>query len=387
MRHLKKILLFLFLQCSLYSSIELELDIRDFASLVATEKNINILLSPDINTSEHVFIISAQENHSLLDVFKKMLDYDDLVLVKDKGFYYVDKKQNKLKVPSTFVYQLPLKNLSYEDVEKYLIYNDINATYLQDSNSFIFQSAKSKYQEILSQIKNIDISLEQVTFKINVLETNLNDIRDRGFNLGAYHKSVDDKSKDINLNYFVNLITMPYTATTNVLNNSKSGFYATLNFLNQNDITNIQTSPILTAKNNKEVIFTSVQNIPYLTQTTTQERDATSTTSSYDYKDVGLKLNILPTIINDIVHFDLQIDIEDIIVSSLTPTVSKKSLKSSYSLKRGDLLILSGINKDTSFDTSFSIPLLSEIFIIGELFKFKSNKKITNTLTITIEVI
>lgn len=300
MRLMIKIILYFLFQTSLYSSLELELNLRDFASLVSDEKQINILLNPDINATKNTFIISNSSSHDILNVFKKMLSYNNLLLIKDKGFYYVDYiKDNNLSVSVENVYQVSLDNLVFNDVNNYLSAFDINSTYLKDSNTIVFKSTKKNYKQISKFIKKIDLQSKQVTFKINVLETSLDDLKDRGFNLSAYYKTIDDKNSNLDLNYFLNLITMPYTATSNVLQNSKSGFYAVLKFLNQNGYTNIKTSPFLTAKNNKQVIFTSVQNIPYLTQSTSQKKDDTTTTNSYEYKDVGLKLAITPYILKD----------------------------------------------------------------------------------------
>lgn len=325
MRLMIKIILYFLFQTSLYSSLELELNLRDFASLVSDEKQINILLNPDINATKNTFIISNSSSHDILNVFKKMLSYNNLLLIKDKGFYYVDYiKDNNLSVSVENVYQVSLDNLVFNDVNNYLSAFDINSTYLKDSNTIVFKSTKKNYKQISKFIKKIDLQSKQVTFKINVLETSLDDLKDRGFNLSAYYKTIDDKNSNLDLNYFLNLITMPYTATSNVLQNSKSGFYAVLKFLNQNGYTNIKTSPFLTAKNNKQVIFTSVQNIPYLTQSTSQKKDDTTTTNSYEYKDVGLKLAITPYILKDEISFDLSLELEDILVTSLTPTISRR---------------------------------------------------------------
>lgn len=69
-------------------------------------------------------------------------------------------------------------------------------------------------------------------------------------------------------------------------------------------------------------------------------------------------------------------------------STSKKELKSSYKLKKGELLVLSGINKETwPPDSSFGVPVLKDVFILGELFKFESKSKTSSVITITIEVL
>ena len=157
--------------------------------------------------------------------------------------------------------------------------------------------------------------------------------------------------------------------------------------LEQNGITKISQSPFLVAKNGSEVYFSSVKNIPYLVQNDKYQYNGTSTSNSYQYKDIGLKIKIKPTVLNDYVDFDLDLTVEDLIDdNSLTPRTSKKELKSSYTLNRGEILVLSGINKENAYTKRNGIPLLKDIPLIKYLFSIEQDYKESSVITLSIQV-
>ena len=109
------------------------------------------------------------------------------------------------------------------------------------------------------------------------------------------------------------------------------------------------------------------------------ENSGTSTQVRYDYKDVGLKINITPTILKNGVDFDLELTIEDILnQNNNTPTTSKKYIKSSYHLKYGELLVLGGINKETTFKASSGIPILKDIWLLKYIFSTTYDKSVNS---------
>ena len=206
-----------------------------------------------------------------------------------------------------------------------------------------------------------------------------------GTNLKSLLKPLDHG----NLAYYINLITSPYITNSNVITGHDEGFFGVLQFLETNGITKIISSPFLTAKNHTEVYFSTVQNIPYLVSKTEITNANSQKSDSYEYKDVGLKINLKPVILKDHIDFDLHLVLEDLLSSTntLTPTTSKKELKSSYSLKRGEILVLSGINKNTKQTQRNGIPILKDIFLLKYLFSIEQESDINSVVTLTIQVL
>lgn len=390
---MKKIILALVLSLSQLLASEVKLNLLEFANLASVNSNTDILISDDINPNEFYFYTNKGSRVSISH-FRKAIEIKGLRLVRNSDFYYVENKaldNNGTLTPKAKLRYLELKNNTFDDVSKIIKSttdsNDFNSTsskveYIKSTNSVVFKANDDDYSDIIDFAQRSDKRLEQVNFKLTILETNLNNAENIGTNLN----SLADVVTRADFNYFVNLITMPYTAETNVVKDKKKGFYGVLNLLVKNDVTSVKQSPYLVAKNGTPVYFSSVKNIPYLKNTSTYSNASTTTQNTYDYRDVGLKVSITPTILKDHIDFDLDLVVEDILdETTLTPQTSKKELKSNYSINKGEILVLSGINKETAYEYRNGVPLLKDIPIIQYLFSIKQKVIQKSVITLTIE--
>lgn len=355
-------------------------DLLNFAQLTSKFNHIAIVTDDSIDESYYYFIYE-KETPITIPMFRKMLEAKNLYLYKKDNFYYIT--DNKL--PGSDLRSIKLDNYVLSDVQQIMSNFELNATYSTSSNLVFFRADDHIYDQIQKAIKEIDQPSEQVQFKLTITETNLKDIKDRGTKLTSLLKPLNHGD----LAYYINLITSPYTTNSNIIRNDTEGFFGVLNFLDTNGLTKIISSPFLTAKNHTEVYFSTVQNIPYLVSKTEITSTNSQKSDSYEYKDVGLKITLKPIILKDHIDFDLHLILEDLLSSSntLTPTTSKKELKSSYSLKRGDILVLSGINKTTTQKQRNGIPILKDIFILKYLFSVEQDQDINTILTLTVQVI
>ena len=157
----------------------------------------------------------------------------------------------------------------------------------------------------------------------------------------------------------------------------------------KNSITKIKSSPFVVAKSNSEVFFSSVRTIPFLKNTSTFNQYSTQTQNTYDYKDVGLTLKLRPVVVGSNIDVDLDLTFENLLANSdkLTPSTSKKQLKSSYRLKRGEIIVLSGINQDIETKGRTGIPLLIDIWLLKYIFSTETTDLSNSILTITIEIV
>ena len=390
---MKRIILTLVLSLSQLLASEVKLNLLEFANLASVNSNTDILVSDDINPNEFYFYTNKGSRVSISH-FRKAIEIKGLRLVRNSDFYYVENKaldNNGTLTPKAKLRYLELKNNTFDDVSKIIKSttdsNDFNSTsskveYIKSTNSVVFKANDDDYSDIIDFAQRSDKRLEQVNFKLTILETNLNNAENIGTNLN----SLADVVTRADFNYFVNLITMPYTAETNVVRDKKKGFYGVLNLLVKNDVTSVKQSPYLVAKNGTPVYFSSVKNIPYLKNTSTYSNASTTTQNTYDYRDVGLKVSITPTILKDHIDFDLDLVVEDILdETTLTPQTSKKELKSNYSINKGEILVLSGINKETAYEYRNGVPLLKDIPIIQYLFSIKQKVIQKSVITLTIE--
>ena len=93
-------------------------------------------------------------------------------------------------------------------------------------------------------------------------------------------------------------------------------------------------------------------------------------------------------IYDDYVSLDLMLIVEDLINSvDNVPSTYKRELKSLSNVSYGDVLLLSGLKRTKKEINDYSVPFISNIPYLGELFKYKSNNETQLNIAISIEVL
>jgi general secretion pathway protein D len=105
--------------------------------------------------------------------------------------------------------------------------------------------------------------------------------------------------------------------------------------------------------------------------------------NTYEYKDVGVILNITPHI-NEENFIRLKISQQVTKVtsasSSATPTTLKRTTKTTVVVKDSETIVISGLMGDSTQDTTYRLPLLGDIPLLGWLFKTYSTSREKTTL-------
>ncbi|QLI05704.1 type II secretion system protein D [Candidatus Campylobacter infans] len=393
---MKKILIIAFLLALVLKAQIVKSNLLQFADLASVENKTQILISGSIVPDDYIFFTSSKNPKISLSLFKKMVELQGLRFLKLDDFYFIDNLTDNQKNAvnneslenssiNENLYYIKLSGNSFDELNSILSLYEKNATYISQDNSAVFKASEKQFSEIISYLPNFDTKeKEQVSFKITILETETNVLKERGTEINSLLEL--SEHKDFKL--FFNMLTVPYTQSSNVIKKSNE-FYGVLQFLDKNDITKIKASLFLVAKNNIQVNFSSVKNLPFLSNTSTYTQSAVQTQNTYEYRDVGLKLTLKPVIVGDMIDVDLNLIYENLLSTgdSLTPKTSKKELKSNYRLKKGEIIVLSGINQSTNIDVKKGIPILKDIPILQYIFSTKNKELSESILSISIEVL
>lgn len=349
----------------------------DFIQLVSTNNNINIFVDEELKKEGiSLFIPNELDPDNLFFLFKNSMQKLGYVVSQYDSIYYLSKNQKEL-----YTYFIKLKYNSFDNVSRYLTFKNIKFQFIDSINSFILFSETDNIDVIKNEITKIDAQLNQVTLRFTIIEVNDDDIKEQGFSLNSLYISASNEYKNV-LNTFV----LPFSSSKPIFPNTT--FYGALKLFHELKYFNIVQNPHVLVQHSKDFTFSAVTNIPFQTSKVITQASNYSNQTSIDYKDVGLKINGKPLIYDDYINLDLDLVVEDILsTTDNIPTTYKRQLKSNTNLKYGDVLILSGIKQDKSTKDTLSIPFFSDIPLVGNLFKYESNKSNTSTISIAIEVI
>ncbi len=145
----------------------------------------------------------------------------------------------------------------------------------------------------------------------------------------------------------------------------------------------ILSNPQIMTLDNEEAEINVGSNVPYITS---QQSSSTTTTTSlsplnynsYEYRDVGVILNITPHI-NEENFIRLKISQQVTKVTSVatntTPTTLKRTAKTTVVVKDNETIVIGGLVGDSTQDNTYKVPWLGDIPILGWFFKTHSTSR------------
>ncbi|WP_397473382.1 type II secretion system secretin GspD [Pusillimonas sp.] len=154
---------------------------------------------------------------------------------------------------------------------------------------------------------------------------------------------------------------------------------------------NVLSTPNLMTLDNEQASIIVGRTVPFVTGTYTTTGDGASNPfQTVQREDVGLTLRIRPQISEGgTVKLSLYQEVSSIDPSSSLPTSSssgtiitrKRALETSVLVDDGQIIVLGGLLEDIVDDSTTSVPLLGDIPILGNLFKYqKRGRSKTNLM-------
>lgn len=386
-------------------------------------KFFNELAKNSINPSSPVVISDDISNTLIIAATKK--DYERISAI----IANLDTKSMAINTEPRVFY---LKNARAEDVEKVLSKlvtslsqqaGKTGSTTTTSTNSKVSISAdnatnsilaigdKELYDNLDSLISKLDVPRRQVYVEALILETSIDKSSQFGVEWFAGAGNTDgaligSSMQGGNLGSILGSINQGSASLTglgtglgigvigNIISFQGAKFPsigALISALRSSSGINIISNPqILTLNNSPAEVFVG-ENMPY--QTSTKYDSNNNPIQTYDYRDVGVKLKVTPQISSDdMVTLSIEQEIKKVsgtAVSTTAPTTLTRSTNTTVKLKNHSIMVISGMIKDDSTTTVSGIPGLSNIPILGWLFKTQSTsvQKTNVMLFITAHII
>ncbi|MFZ6844849.1 type II secretion system secretin GspD [Undibacterium sp. RuTC16W] len=177
--------------------------------------------------------------------------------------------------------------------------------------------------------------------------------------------------------------------------NGQLGLGALAHALQSNGNGNVLSIPTLITLDNEEAKISVGQNVPFITgqyaSTGSTGSSGVNPFTTVERKDVGLALKVKPQI-SDGGTIKMSIYQEVSSVDKTTVNASglitnKSVIESNVLVDDGQIIALGGLMKDSTDDSNEGVPLLSEIPVLGNLFKYQTKTRGKTSLMIFIRPI
>jgi len=277
------------------------------------------------------------------------------------------------------------------------------------TNTLVIMAEREDYKVLENIIKQLDVPRAMVYIEALIMEVNAN----KDFQLGVEWrgmKQVNDTtgafigsggagtSTNPGAYSIIDSIVTPATSTTSTTSTTfPNGFslgvlgtgitiggitFPTIGAVIQayktdQDVSILSTPQIMTLDNEDAEINVG-EKVPYITQ---QQSSTTSTAvnyNTYEYKDVGVIMDITPHI-NQENFIRLKISLQSTkltsAATSTTPTTLKRTAKTTTVVKDNETIVMGGLVGDSTEDDVYRVPLLGDIPFLGWLFRTHSNTR------------
>jgi len=370
-------------------------NIKDVFDVLSKLSGINILFDDEVKAQPvTVFVkdVSFQYALNLLlstnKLFMKKVNADTIIIIpktKAKTDQYQD------LIVRTF-YINNAKSKEIVNLLKSML--DIKKVYVNEIlNSVTVRDTPDKMKLVEKVIAANDLKEAEVILDVEILEISRSNSLKYGWNFtpGGLSASASVQ-KDTTA---ATTGTASGIALSDLSGLSRRNIFVTLpgvmvNLIKQDSDAQTLANPRVRVLNNKQAKFHIGDKIPV--QTSTVQSTATvAVTSTFEYKDVGIKLNIEPTIhLNNTVTLKLTLEIStlgdalDFGNGQKQYKFGTRNTETLINLRDGETVIIGGLIKDEERKSKQKIPILGDIPILGRLFSSSDDGTIKTDILMSI---
>jgi type IV pilus assembly protein PilQ len=378
-------------------------DVRKIFQLIAEVSNQNFLLSDDVTGTISLKLVNVPWDQAL-DV---ILENKNLGMQKDGNIVQIRPKakiktldQEEIDMRETAEKKMPLSTVIFDvnfakidDIKTHFEKlkskrNDASISADARTNKIIVVDIEPNIKKMRSLLESLDVPEKQVMIEARIVEASSNFARDIGIKWNFGYQDASASVANIN-----NITGSMGGVVTNVLpTGTTGGLAAGMAFgkllsniqldmrlsaaATVGQVKIISTPKVLTV-NNMAAKISQGQMIPY--QNTSSTEGART-----EFIEAALSLEVTPKITADgSVSMKIKASNNSVGTGS-PPPINKKEATTELVVKNGETTVIGGIYVDSETEGDTGIPYLSDIPLLGWLFKSNSKNKTKNELLIFI---
>jgi len=266
----------------------------------------------------------------------------------------------------------------------------------KSTNSLVITAGKDDWQVLEEVIRKLDITRRMVYIEALLMEVSVA----KDFELGVewrgaektgsidgrqivtFGASTSQPSAFPGVNTGTQSVTLPLGFSLGVLGEGISigGFLfpnigAVVRAYQKDSDVHILSTPQIMTTDNEDAEIQVGKNVPYLTRQDTSQSGIDY--SHYEYKDVGVTLQITPQINQDrFVRLKIMQEVSQVIKEESSvglPTTLKRMAKTTVIVKDGHTIVIGGLIDDTMNSGVYRVPCLGGIPGLGNFFRTESS--------------
>lgn len=354
----------------------------------------DVTLVPDARSNVIVSLASETDT----DRIRRLVTMLDREIPKGKGKIHVYYLENaKAEDLVQVLQQIPTKEAADPTKGKQvapILSDAVKISADKATNSLIIVADKDDYEILREVIEQLDIQRSMVYIECLIMEIN----KDKSLNLGTEWMVGGDasyKDKDGlwgsgfsggalggDSGYFGSIsqaagqvAPLPPGFSVGVFGESIMlgniafpTIAAVINAYKRDKDVHILSTPQILTTDNETAKITIGKNVPYLTRASTGETNY----SNYEYKDVGISLEVTPQISKDRqIRLEIVQEVNKLetTTASFQPTTLKRTISTTVLVNDKNTVVLGGLIDDAISSTEYRVPCLGSIPGIGWLFR------------------
>lgn len=289
--------------------------------------------------------------------------------------YLDDSKQTVLIAPTdsmSSIETFKLKHIDPETAAKQIaLLTEADKVMADKENHTLTVSGSSSLlYQVRQELEKVDVASQQVNIQAMVIELS------------------KGNSRNLGLSYLSN----PWSKDTSI--GGYNGFKFSVSGQHEETLSNgkVLARPNVTVFDGRKATILMGDKVPVFTSSSDSTDSDSTTTMTVEYKEVGVKLEVLPRI-NEMDKQTITLVIKPSVSTisqwvesgnNKAPQISERSAETTVRVKNGETILIGGLLKNEEIKSIKQIPFLSKIPILGELFKSRSTEKKDTEVVIAI---
>ncbi len=258
-----------------------------------------------------------------------------------------------------------------------------------ETNSLIIISDPQDWEKIERIIVELDRKRQQVLVEAMIVEIDLQDDQDLGFDLRAIIDTGTDADGILAFNSGIAqeaIQTGGVQGMTIGLLKGDFDMYAILAANRENDNIKILSTPEIVTIENHEATITISEQIPFVTGSRVDDQN--NVIETIEYRDVGILLKLTPHINEKgYITMDINQTIQKIVEETrelANPSVFNREIISKVTVKDSRTIVIGGLIRDDIQFIEQKVPFLGDIPLLGLFFRRTKKQRLRTNLMIFI---